>query len=187
VLRPLTVLLTFFVLIELGLTDVLIYRLKHDLGQPDGVVGTVLGAAAVGTVAGASLVAPLRRRLGFGTCWIGALALCGLGIAGVGLTGSVPAIAACAAAYLGCVSVAGICSMSLRQQVTADHLLGRVTSAFWTIHSSLGPVGAALLAWAAGQYGVPAVCLLAGTACLLIAVGALHTPVRQAKPEALSP
>jgi hypothetical protein len=34
---------------------------------------------------------------------------------------------------------------------------------------------------------VPVVCLLAGTACLLIAVGALHTPVRQANPEALRP
>jgi MFS family permease len=187
VLRALTVLLSFFVLIELGLTDVFIYRLKHDLGQPDGVVGTVLAVAAVGTVAGSVVAAPLRRRLGFGACWIGAEALCGVAIAGASLTGSVPVLAACAALLLGCVSVAGICSLSLRQQVTPDHLLGRVTSAFWTIHSSLGPVGAALLAWAAGRYGVPVVGLLAGTACLLIAGAALLTPVRQANPEALSP
>ena len=43
---------------------------------------------------------------------------------------------------------------SLRQQVTPDHLLGRVTSAFWTVHFSLGPVGAAVLAWAADRFSV---------------------------------
>ncbi len=63
-----------------------------------------------------------------------------------------------AALYLGCASVAGICSMSLRQQVTPDHLLGRVTAAFWTIHFSLGPLGAALLTWTAGHYGVMPAC-----------------------------
>ena len=46
--------------------------------------------------------------------------------------------------------------MSLRQQITPDHLLGRVTAAFWTIHFSLGPVGVALLTWTAGHFGVEA-------------------------------
>ncbi len=139
VLRALTVLLTFFIFATQGLPDVLIFYLKHDLGRGDGVVGLVLGVAALGTVVGALAVAPLRRRWGFGACWIGAVLLCGLAIGGLGATGSVPPTAALAALYLGCTSVAGIASMSLRQQVTPDHLLGRVTAAFWTIHFSLGP------------------------------------------------
>jgi hypothetical protein len=73
--------------------------------------------------------------------------------------------------------------MSLRQEITPDHLLGRVTSAFWSTHYSLGPVGAAALTWAAGRYGVPAVCVVAGAGCLLVAVGGLVTPIRQAGPE----
>ena len=139
VLRALTVLLTFFIFATEGLPDVLIFYLKHDLSQGDGVVGVVLAVAALGTVAGALAVAPLRRRLGFGTCWIGGVLLCGVAVGGLGISGSVPAVALLAAVYLGCTSVAGICSMSLRQQVTPDHLLGRVTAAFWTIHFSLGP------------------------------------------------
>jgi hypothetical protein len=95
----------------------------------------------------------------------------------------VPVVAALAAAYLGCSSVGGICSMSLRQQVTPDHLLGRVTSAFWTAHFSLGPAGAAVLAWAAGRYGVGPVCPASGAGCLLIAAAALFTPIRQPAPE----
>ena len=84
-----------------------------------------------------------------------------------------------AALYLGCASVAGICSMSLRQQVTPDHLLGRVTAAFWTIHFSLGPLGAALLTWTAGHYGVMAACVASGVTCFFIGTIGLVTPIRR--------
>jgi MFS family permease len=177
VLRALTVLLTLYIFATQGLPDVLIYYLKHGLGQGDGVVGLVLAVAALGTVAGALAVAPLRRRLGFGTCWTGAVLLSGLAIAGLGASGSVPAVAVLAALYLGCGGVAGICSMSVRQEITPEHLLGRVTAAFWTIHFSLGPAGAALLTWAAGHFGVLAACVASGAACLLIAAIALATPI----------
>jgi Na+/melibiose symporter-like transporter len=180
VLRALTVMLAIFIFATYGLTDVLIYYLKHDLGQPDGVVGLVLGAAAVGTVGGALAVAPLRRKLGFGRCWIGSLVLAGLAVGGLGAAGQVPAVAGLAACYLACVSVAGICSMSLRQQLTPDYLLGRVTAAFWTIHFAPGPVGAALLTWTAGHAGVTATCLASGAVCLLLGLAAMDSPIRQA-------
>ncbi|MEO3858766.1 MFS transporter [Acrocarpospora sp. B8E8] len=183
VLRVLTILLSVFIFMTLGLTDIVIYRLKHDLGQPDSVVGVVLGVGAVGTMLGALVVARVRRRLGFGPAWIGAHALAGLAIVGVGFAGSVWGVAAIMACYLACVSVAGICSMSLRQQVTPDHLLGRVTSAFWTIHFALGPVGAAALTWGAARFGSTPVFVFAGVSCLLLAVVALATPVRQRHPE----
>jgi MFS family permease len=175
--------LTFFIFATEGLPDVLIYYLKHDLGQGDGVVGVVLAVAALGTVAGALVVAPLRRKLGFGTCWTGSVLLCGLAVGGLGMSGSVPPVALLAAVYLGCTSVAGICSMSLRQQITPDHLLGRVTAAFWTIHFSLGPIGVALLTWAAGHFGVEAACLASAAACLILGAAALATPIRQRAPE----
>ncbi|HEX4658239.1 MAG TPA: MFS transporter [Streptosporangiaceae bacterium] len=183
VLRALTATLTLFIFLTYGLTDVLIYYLRHGLGQSYAAIGVVLAIAAVGPVGGSMLVARLRRAIGFGASWIGGVAACGIAIACLGASASIPAIAALAATYLGCAAVAGICSMSLRQQVTPDHLLGRVTSAFWTIHFSLGPVGAAVLTWAAGRYGVGAVCAAAGAGCLLIAAAALFTPIRQPAPE----
>jgi MFS family permease len=183
VLRSLTILLAFFIFLTFGLTDVLIYHVKHDLGGSDGTVGAVLGLAALGTIAGALLVAPLRRRRGFGATWIGAQTICGLAVAGVGIAGSVPAVTALAATYLCCISVGGICSMSLRQEITPDRLLGRVTSAFWSTHYSLGPAGAAALTWAASRYGVSTVCVAAGAGCLLVAVGGLFTPIRRAGSE----
>jgi MFS family permease len=182
-LRSLTLLLSLLIFMILGLTDVFIYYLKHDLGQTDGTVGTVLAVAAVGTVVAALLVAPARRTLGFGTCWIGANALGGLAVAGVGMSTDVAVVAVLVATFTFAVAVGGICSMSLRQQVTPDHLLGRVTSAFWTIHSALGPLGAALLTAAVAEIGSPAVLVIAGTACMTIALSGLLTPIRQRRPE----
>ena len=48
VLRALTVLLTFYIFATQGLPDVLIFYIKHDLHQGDGVVGIVLAVAALG-------------------------------------------------------------------------------------------------------------------------------------------
>jgi MFS family permease len=183
VLRALTILLSFYLFLSLGLTDVFIYYVKHTLGRSDTTVGVILGVAGLGAIVGSLLVAPVRRRLGFGVTWIGPLAIGGLAVAGVGLTRDVAVVAALAAVYLCCESLGGTASMSLRQQITPDHLLGRVTSAFWTIHFSLGPIGAAVLTWAAGRYGVSPVALVVGACCLLIATTALFTPIRQAHPE----
>ncbi len=180
VLRALTVLLCGFSFLTLGLNDLVIYHLKHDLGRDDGTVGTVMAVGALGTITGALLVARVRRRLGFGPTWTGAVAVCGLAFAGLGWASDVPAVALLSAAFLACVGMAGTCSMSLRQEVTPEHLLGRVTSAFWTLQYSVAPIGAAVLTWAAERRGTTPVALAAGTCCVLIAAAGLFTPIRRA-------
>ncbi len=143
----------------------------------------MLAVGALGSITGALLVARIRRRLGFGPTWIGAVAVCGCALAGIGWARDIPAVAVLTAAFLGGVGVAGTCSMSLRQQVTPEHLLGRVTSAFWTIHYSAAPIGAAVVTWAAQQHGTAAVGAVAGACCVGVAALALPTPVRSRRPE----
>ncbi|WCH95131.1 MFS transporter [Streptomyces sp. WAC 01325] len=179
VLRALTALLFVFSFLTLGLNDLVIYHLKHDLGHDDGTVGTVMAVGALGTITGALLVARFRRRLGFGATWTGSVAVCGLSFAGLGWAKDVPVVAALTAAFLACVGMAGTCSMSLRQEVTPEPLLGRVTSAFWTLQYAAAPIGAAVLTWAAEQQGTTPVSLVAGACCVLIAGAALFTPIRR--------
>ncbi|MGW0576301.1 MFS transporter, partial [Streptomyces sp. NPDC002920] len=143
VLRALTALLFVFSFLTLGLNDLVIYHLKHDLGHDDGTVGTVMAVGALGTIAGSLLVARVRRRLGFGRTWTAAVAVSGFAVAGLGWAREVPVVGALAAVFLSCVAVAGTCSMSLRQEVTPEPMLGRVTSAFWTLQYSAAPIGAA--------------------------------------------
>lgn len=111
------------------------------------------------------------------------MAVCGCALGGIGWACDVAAVALLAAAFLGSVSIAGTCSMSLRQEVTPQHLLGRVTSAFWTIHYAAAPAGAAVVTWAAQQHGTAAVGAVAGACCVGIAALALLTPVRTRHPE----
>ncbi|MBT2450589.1 MFS transporter [Streptomyces sp. ISL-43] len=177
-LRPLTVLLTLLTFVTVGATDLLIFRLQSDLGRDAATVGYVIAVSGVGVVCAAFAAGPLRRALGFGTCWLGSTALIGVAVAAIGVSRSVPVIAAMAAVFMFGITVGGVCSMTLRQEVTPDHLLGRVTSAFWTVHNASGPVGAAVLTALAARHGVPAVSLAAGALCLLIVGSGLLTPLR---------
>ena len=52
-----------------------------------GVVGVTLGLAAVGAVMGALSAAPLRRRFGFGACFVGATVLQGVALMSMGGVG----------------------------------------------------------------------------------------------------
>src|SRR5262249_46150037 len=146
-------LLTAFIFFEQGLIDLVIFHLKHDLDQPDQTVGTVLAVVSLGALLGAMVVARLRRTIGFGATWIGAVMLAGPAAAAIARVPPVPAVGALVMAAFGLSVVAGVCSLSLRQEVTPAHLLGRVTSAFWTIHYALGPLGAAVLTAVAGHVG----------------------------------
>jgi len=186
VLRSLTVLLTALVFFWQGLVDLFIYYLKHDLGQPDQTVGSVMAIAAIGTVAGALGVARLRRRIGFGASWIGSTVLAGLAVAAVAFTGSVAGVAILATLAYAMTAVGGICSMSLRQEVTPSALLGRVTSAFWTIHFALGPIGAAVVTALAARVGVTTVIGVCGAAYMLIAALGALTPIRRPHPERIA-
>jgi MFS family permease len=183
VLRALTILLTVLLFLSLGLTDVFIYHVRHDLGQDDRVVGYVMGAAGVGTIVGAALMSPLRRWWGFGPCWLGSVGLCAAAVAVVGVSENVIVVGAMVLAYSLCIALAGLCSMTLRQEVTPDHLLGRVTSAFWTLHNALAPLGAVVLTALANGIGVRDTLLATGAACLATAGAGLFTPVRHRRPE----
>jgi MFS family permease len=185
VLRSMTVLLTLLLFFGIGLIDLVIFYLKHDLGQPDSTVGYVLSITAIGTIVGSLLVARVRRILGFGMTWIGASIVCGVAIAALGLADTVAAVAVLATIVFGCNAMAGLCSMSLRQEVTPDALLGRVTAAYWTIHSTLGPIGAGVLTAAAGRYGVRPVLMASGVVYVVVASAGVLTPIRQPRPEAV--
>ncbi|MGW7437047.1 MFS transporter [Streptomyces sp. NPDC054849] len=177
-LRPLTIQLTLLTFVTMGATDLLIYRVQHDLGCNAATLGYVIAVSGAGAVAAALTAGRLRRILGFGTCWLTSVAMIAVGVAVTGVSRSVPVIAALAAVFMFGITLGGICTMTLRQEVTPDHLLGRVTSAFWTVHNASGPVGAAVLTLMAARHGVPAVSLAGGALCLLVLGAGLLTPLR---------
>jgi len=186
ILKTLTILLSLQTFLTLGLVDVFIFHLKHDLVENDRAVGYVLAVATIGSMVAGGLVPYVRRAFGLGWCWVGSYVACGVAICCIGLSHNVVSVSAVAVAFMFCTGVAGTCSLSLRQEITPDHLLGRVTSAFWTIHNALGPIGAALLTAAVARYSVSSVSLLAGVLAILIALAGIFTPLRSSRDGATS-
>ncbi|MFB6615458.1 MFS transporter [Streptomyces sp. NPDC056367] len=177
-LRPLTIQLTALTFVTMGATDLLIFHVEEDLGRDSVTLGYVIAAGGGGSAVAALAAGRLRRLFGIAVCWPASLALIAVSVAGIGLSRSVPVIAALSAVFMFGTTLGGVCTMTLRQEVTPDHLLGRVTSAFWTVHNASGPVGVAVLTALAARHGVPAISLGGGALCLLILGGALLTPLR---------
>jgi MFS family permease len=163
--------------------DLFIFRLKHDLIQSDGAVGLIFGLAALGGILGGLLASVLRRRLGFGISWLGALTLIGIIAIGIGLTASVWLVAFLATGFTFGQTLLDINSIALRQQLTPDHLLGRVTAASWTMYRLLGPIGVTMFTALVVQLGTPPVFISIGVIALAIAALGVFTSARMPHPE----
>ncbi len=180
--RWLTILTGALAFASTGVTDLVIFYLKEDLGQNDQVVGLVFGLASIGTMLSGLLAPRMRRRFGFAVCFIGGFVLEGIALLLIGASALAVVLAAiwAVAAFGG--STRGIMTMTLRQELTPDHLLGRVTAAFWTIFSVPGPLGALALTAFGERVGARLALLVVGVFILAIAVLALFTPVRAFAP-----
>ena len=183
VLRAVALLLAVNSFISTAGLDLFIFYLKHPLGQSDDTVGLVLGVASIGAIASGIGVAPLRRKFGFGVCWLGGLAVGSLCIGLIGFVQGIIAIAILSIFYMFGNMVSGISSMSLRQQITPSHMLGRVTAFFWFFMRVPGMFGAAITTAIAEVTGVTFMLVAMGAIGVLLSAVGLLTPARQRYPE----
>ncbi|HYO30537.1 MAG TPA: MFS transporter [Thermomicrobiales bacterium] len=182
IFRWLTILTGGLAFASTGITDLLIYYVKEDLGQGDRVVGLLFGVASLGAVASGLLVARLRVRFGWGASFVGGLVVQGLALLAIGAVPSVAGIALLTGLSIFGDSTRGVLTMTLRQELTPDHLLGRVTAAFWTVFSVPGPIGALALTAFGERVGTPVALSTVGVGILGLAGLALASPVRAREP-----
>ncbi len=177
-LRWVTILLGCFALIASAFLDLFIYLLKNDLHQSDATIGMVFGVSSLGSIFGALAAGKLRKRFGFAVTWLSAGFLQGIVIAAIGWAGTVFAVAALGSVFGFAMLVRSVNSIAMRQEITPDHLLGRVTSAFWAIINAPAPIGAAAATAIAARTGVGPVFVGMGVLTLVLStVGAL-SPLR---------
>lgn len=183
VLRPVSLLFAVFLFVAAPTINLTIFRLKHDLGQGDGTVGIVFGVASIGAIMAGVLASMLRHKLGFGFSFLGSTALIGLAIIFIGLAPGVATLAIFATVLGFGNTIRNVNSMSLRQQVTPDHLLGRVSAAWWTMLTVLGPIGNALGAALAEWTSVKLVFTISGIISIVTAAIGLFTRANAKSPE----
>jgi MFS family permease len=171
------VLLGAFALMSEATIDLVIFRLKSQVDS-ERTIGLVFGIASVGAIVGAVAAPALRRKWGFGKCFLGSLMVQGASILLTGIAGRVWLIAALAVTFSLGLMMRNINSMSYRQEVTPSHLLGRVTAAFWSILLALGPIGAVVGTAVAQRTSAPAALIGMGVLGIGVAFAGIFTPVR---------
>src|SRR5688572_15734965 len=157
------------------------YAVQH-LGLSATGVGATLATYPVGMVMAAVLAPRISRRLAFGTVIaIGPVAGFAAALVMV-LTIAVPSVLLAALSFF--LIGAGptlwlISSTTLRQSVTPDHLLGRVSAVIATATWGCRPIGSAVGAVIASAYSAEA-CIVAAALGFLIQAGIiLASPVRR--------
>jgi MFS family permease len=136
------------------------------MGLPEAGYGALLAVGAAGALVGSFIVPSMERLLGRSRAllvsYVGFSALEGL----PGLTASVPAVAA-SFFVAGAIGIAwNVITVSLRQRIVPDRLLGRVNAGYRLLAWGTMPLGAALGGLLGDLFGLRAVFLTAAAASL---------------------
>jgi MFS family permease len=137
------------------------------MGLPEAGYGLLLAAPAVGAVAGSMAVAAVERRLSRATILRSALLAIFLLTALPALTTSGWVVGAGFVVTGFCTIVWNVITVSLRQRISPDHLLGRVNAGYRLLAWGSMPVGALVGGGLGELFGVRAVFLLAAAGQLL--------------------
>ncbi|GAA2364352.1 MFS transporter [Dactylosporangium salmoneum] len=145
-----------------GILAVLVLFAGQVLGLGPTGFGLLVGAFAVGGVAGGLGAGALARWLGARRGMVIAYAAGALGVAAFGLA-SGPVSGGLLAAALGLASTSGnAVAAAIRQELVPDAYLGRVTSAFRLVGLGAAPLGALAAGALAHAYGLRAPFLAGG-------------------------
>jgi MFS family permease len=146
----------------------------RELGFSAGHVGVLFMTAGLGSLAAAGVVAPLNRRFGMGPTMLGGIA--GTGLAWVIMGSATGPLWLASILFGGGLFLLDLGAMiffinylSLRQAVTPDRLLGRVTATMICLTVATAPLGGLAGGWVAEHYGLRSAMLMAGIGALLLA------------------
>jgi MFS family permease len=135
--------------------------------------GILLAAAAVGSVLGGLLNPWLTRRLGQVPSLVIAMGAISVIYVGIGLAPNAPVLAALEVCNGFLVTMWNIVTVTLRQRIVPNDMLGRVNSAYRMIGWGLMPVGAVAGGLVAHLAGLRAPYVIAGVLCGIATLAAL--------------
>ena len=145
----------------------------RELGFSAGYVGALWMLAGIGSLGATAVVGRLNRRFGFGRTMLGGLL--GTGVAWLvvaGASGTYITAALMFGSGLFMLDFSGMVFfvnyLTLRQAVTPDHLLGRVTATMICLTVATAPLGALAGGWIAEHGGLRMTMVFAGLGAILL-------------------
>jgi MFS family permease len=149
------------------------------------LLGVLIAGGGIGGLLGTLITGPITRRLGRGTTMVATVVL-GVGLSfNTALAAGPPLIVG--VALLLSAQVIGDCidtvffinAVSLRQQITPDHLLGRMNAGMHFLTGGVHPFGILLGGVLGGLIGMQNAFWLAGAGGVLAAAWIIRSPIRQ--------
>jgi MFS family permease len=133
--------------------------------------GVLSTAVALGSLAGSLLVERVERRLGRGRLLLVAVVVSAVTMAVPGVSPNPWVVGAAFAASGVAIMMWNVVTVSLRQRIVPDHLLGRVNASYRLLAWGSQPLGALLGGIVGELLGLRAVFLLAGAGTLVLVLG----------------
>jgi MFS family permease len=145
----------------------------RELGFSAGRVGALFMMAGVGSLAAATLTERFNKRFGMGRTMLAGLA--GTGVAWLLMAAAMGPAWLASLLFAGSLFLLDLAAMvffinylTLRQAVTPDRLLGRVTSTMIALTVAAAPFGGLAGGWTAEQIGLRATLAIAGAGALIL-------------------
>ena len=138
------------------------------LGLSDAGVGLLMTSGAVGGILGSLVAAPVERAIGRARVLALAVVVGGLGMAAPAVSPTIAVAAVSGAVFSTAGVMWNVITVSLRQRIIPDELLGRVNSGYRLLGWGTIPLGAALGGVVGELLGLRAVFWLAGAGNLLL-------------------
>jgi predicted MFS family arabinose efflux permease len=159
-----------------------LYALRY-LGLDAAALGVTIAMGGVGSLIGSALTDRAVRRFGLGRALIGSSIIGGALAFLIPLAGG-PVMMAMLILMLSQLggdafnTLHGITSISLRQAITPDRLLGRTSTSLQVMIAGVGPLGALLSGALAETIGVRETLLIAAAGVLLSTLWLIVSPIR---------
>jgi len=157
-------------LFVMGRFSLLPVVVRDVLASGPGALGLLTMAGGVGMLAGTFGTEVLGRRLGRGRALLAALAVGGLGLAGLGLTPSIPVAVSLAAVIAASTTVWQLTSATVLQLLAPARMRGRVLALNDVVRLGLVPVGSLAAGIVVDQVGVATVLVVYGGLTVLAVV-----------------
>ena len=141
------------------------------MGLDEAGFGLLMTTMAFGSLVGSLLVERAELRLGRARLLAITVVVSAVTIAMPGLTTSAWLVGAAFAASGMAIVMWNVVTVSLRQRIVPDRLLGRVNASYRLLAWGSQPIGALLGGIAGELLGLPAVFVLAGIACGMLILG----------------
>jgi MFS family permease len=141
---------------------------------------------ALGAILGSWIAGPLRRRFGVSNAITVSVAGMFVGIVTPGVSATMAAATPALIVGGAGAGIWNIVTVSLRQRIVPEELLGRVTSAYRVVAYGAMPVGAAIGGFVGHAFGLRAPWIVAGVLLALASAVALPT-LRSERAEAEAP